>query len=243
MLQLAAELRTGRYRPHPPVQIQIAKADGGCRTIAVYMLRDRVAQRAALEVLDRRTDSAMSPASFGYRLGRGVAAALSRVRALINGGYPWVVDADVERCFDSIPRDVLLAEVRRRAGTAEGAELVARCLGWNDPEARQETGIPQGACLAPWLCNVYLWRFDDRMADEGLPLVRYADDFVTLAPTRVLAERALAVCEDTLRSLRLRLNPLKTRLVNAARPFRFLGEWIGMTPLLGCACGPATLAS
>lgn len=231
MLELAEDLRTGRYRPHPPLKVPIAKADGGHREIAVYRLRDRVAQRAVLEVLQRRTDAAMSPGSFGYRPGRGVAAALACTRSWLDRGLAWVADTDVERCFDSIPRRRLLEEVGRRVNDPVAAEFVAQCMGW-DEAALDAAGIPQGACLAPWLCNVYLWRLDERIGEACIPLVRYADDLVLLAATRPAAQRALALCEATLRALRLRLNPLKTRIFHAATPFRFLGEWLGVTPRL-----------
>jgi group II intron reverse transcriptase/maturase len=239
MLDLAEALRTGTYRPSPPHVFSIAKANGERRALRVFALRDRVAQRALLEVLQERTDPQMSPGSFGYRPGRGVPGALARVRAYLNDGLSWVVDADVEHCFDSIPRGPLLAEVTRRLQTPEAAELVAQCLGWETPEARGGVGIPQGSVLAPWLCNVYLWRLDDAMQTERAAMVRFADDFVLLTPARTRAEALRGRCAEVLGQMRLRLHPLKTAIRDASHPFRFLGQWLRETPLLP---GPPALA-
>lgn len=224
ILKLAEELREGRYRPYRPRIIPIAKADGGTREIAVYMMRDRVAQRALLQVLQRRSDDAMSPLSFGYRPGRSVAMALDCVRGYLDQGYGWVGDADIERCFDSIPRTPLLAEVERRLQGPAAPALIAKFLDWERGGRRDSVGIPQGSGLAPWLCNIYLWRLDDEMRAAGVPMVRYADDFVLFARTRAELERALALCGETLAAIRLKLHPLKTRIVDAMTSFRFLGR-------------------
>jgi group II intron reverse transcriptase/maturase len=240
MLDLAEALRTGGYRPSPPNVFSIAKANGERRELRVFAIRDRVAQRALLQVLQERTDPQMSPCSFGYRPGRGVPGALARVRAYLNDGLSWVVDADVEHCFDSIPRGPLLAEVTRRLGTPEAAELVAQCLGWETPGECDRVGIPQGSVLAPWLCNVYLWRLDDAMQAERAAMVRFADDFVLLTPARSRAEALRGRCAAVMEQMRLRLHPLKTAIRDASRPFRFLGQWLRETPRLP---GPPALAA
>jgi group II intron reverse transcriptase/maturase len=230
MLELAQEMRQGRYRPHPPRIVPIAKADGGTREIAVYMMRDRVAQRAVLQVVQQRTDRAMSACSFGYRPGRSVAAALNRVGAYLDESYTWIGDADIERCFNSIPRLPLLTQVQRRLGDPVAPIFVAHCLGWNREERRDGTGIPQGSGLAPWLCNIYLWQLDDTIWRAGIPMVRYADDFVVLARTREGADSALALCAETLGAMRLKLHPVKTRIVDAIGAFRFLGRSLTAQP-------------
>jgi len=235
MLQLAEDLRSGRYRPSPPHVLSVAKADGGKRELRVFAIRDRVAQRALLQVLQGRTDGQMSPCSFGYRPGRGVAGAVARVRAFFDLGLWWVVDADVERCFDSIPRRPLLDEVTRRLQSPEAAELVAQWLDWPSPTA-QEIGIPQGSVLAPWLCNLYLWQLDDAMKADHAAMVRFADDFVLLSAAREEAEGLRRHCAEVMERMRLRLHPVKTAVRDASRPFRFLGQWLRATPLL--ARGP-----
>jgi RNA-directed DNA polymerase len=230
ILKLAEELREGRYKPYPPRTVPIVKADGGQREIAVYMLRDRVAQRALLQVLQERTDASMSPFSFGYRPGRGVNMALNCVRSHLEGGYGWVGDADIERCFDSIPHRPLLAQVERRVQDDTAPALIAKHLDWNRGARRHGVGIPQGSGLAPWLCNIYLWLLDDRMREADVPMVRYADDFVLLARTRQDVEDALSLCRETLEFMRLKLHPVKTRVLDALASFRFLGRSLSVSP-------------
>ncbi len=212
--------------------MSIAKGNGERRELRVFAIRDRVAQRALLQVLQSRTDYQMLPCSYGYRPGRSVAGALARVRGFLDQGLSWVVDADLERCFDSIPRGPLLDEVTRRLHTPEAAELVSCCLGWDSGEERSKVGIPQGAVLSPWLCNVYLWQLDDAMHAEKVPIVRFADDFVLLSGARRRAEALQHRCGEVVEQMRLHLHPLKTVIVDAARPFRFLGQWLTTTPLL-----------
>ncbi|WP_295457064.1 reverse transcriptase domain-containing protein [uncultured Thiodictyon sp.] len=239
MLELAHELRSGSYHPSTPQTISIAKANGERRELRVFAIRDRVAQRALLDVLQARTDPEMSPCSYGYRPGRGVAGAVARVRTFLDGGLSWVVDADIERCFDSIPRGPLLAEVARRVGAPEAAELVAQWLGWDTAEQRDQVGIPQGSVLAPWLCNVYLWRLDDAMQEEHAAMVRFADDVVLLCAGRCRAQALEQRCAQVVERMRLRLHPLKTAIVDASRPFRFLGQWLSTTGLLTGPVAPA----
>jgi len=231
MLQLAEALREGSYRPQPTHSISIAKANGEQRILSIYALRDRVAQRALLQVLQARTDASMSPYSFGFRPGRSVGGALASVRRFLNSGLDWVVDADIEHCFDSLPRGPLLAQVRRRLDDESAAEWVSQCLGWQTPEQIGAVGIPQGAALSPWLCNIYLWQLDDAMEAEGVAMVRFADDFVLLAGSRVSAESFRARCAEVVSQLLLRLHPVKTAILHATSPFRFLGQWLGSCKL------------
>lgn len=232
MLRLAEDLRSGRYRPSPPHRVAIAKADGERRELFVYMLRDRVAQRALLQVLQPLTEPAMAPFSFAYRPRRSAAAAVAAVRTLLDTGLSWIVDADIRHCFDAIPRQPLLDEVTRRLDSPEAASLVAQCLGWDTQHAREERGIPQGSVLGPWLCNVYLWQLDDAMSAAHVKMVRFADDFVLLNLSRAAAESVKANCAAMLAGLRLQLHPVKTQIRDATRPFRFLGQWLRTTPLL-----------
>lgn len=232
ILELAEALRDGSYRPYPPKCISIAKANGERRELKVYMIRDRVAQRALLQVLHALTDQAMSPYSYGYRPGRGVKGAVLQAKAFIDAGLSWVVDADIERCFDSIPRQQLFEEVAYRLNSVTAAELVAKFLGWQDDLDFASVGIPQGSVLAPWLCNIYLWYLDDEMRKQGISMVRFADDFVLMTATRRMAEAVMNRCSDAVKTMHLRLNSRKTSVVNATKPFRFLGQWLSKTQLL-----------
>ena len=231
LLRLADDLRCGRYRPLPPTVLGIAKADGSLRKIAVYALRDRVAQRALTLAGQARTDAAMSPLSFGFRPGRGVAQAQAAAQRLMAAGHWWAVDADIEQCFDRLPRARLLDCVARRTGDAAAAELVARLLGWPSGRAAG-CGVPQGACIAPWLCNLLLWDLDDAAAAEGLPMLRYADDLLLPLASQRQAQKAMGWLQQRLVGLELRLHPLKSRICCLLEPVTFLGRVLQVRPLL-----------
>ena len=243
VLRLADDLRRGRYRPASPLLLPLRKADGGTRTIAIYPLRDRIAQRAALQLLQGRVDADMSPCSFGFRPGLGVAHALAAARAALARGCWWAVDADIERCFDNLPRQQLLQQAERRLQDDEAPRLVAEVMGWASPQARAQAGVPQGACLAPWLCNLLLWQLDDEAAARGWSWVRYADDLMILMATRRSAEGAHAQLQTLLERLQLRLHPEKTRIACATSPLRFLGSSLQVTLALPAPAAPVAGAS
>jgi len=237
VLMLAEEMRRGRYRPQPAHRVPVRKADGGLRELHIYMIRDRVAQRALLQVLQPQTDPHMSPMSFGFRPGRSVAQAVHAVQRELDAGLCWVGDADVEKCFDRMVHRHALHAVEDAAGGA-AAGLLRRWMGWPAQVGAETRGLAQGSVLAPWVCNLYLAPLDARIQAAGLGWVRYADDFVLLAPTRRMAEEGLSLCAQALGALGLALHPVKTAVRHAALPFRFLGQWLAATPLLPapCAC-------
>lgn len=229
MLQLQADLASGRYRAGRPSPLMIAKADGGTRELAVYPLRDRVAQRALLDVVQPLSESRFLPCSYGFRPGRGVHHAVRAARSLLNQGFDWLVDADIRQCFDQIPRRRLLDAVGGWLDDAQAPGLVCACLGWQEadlvPGAR---GIPQGACLSPWLCNVYLHAFDQASCAAEVPLVRYADDFLLFAEARTAASVWMRRGARWLADLGLQLHPLKSRVTRAFQSVRFLGHDLGV---------------
>lgn len=242
MLALADALRCGNYEPGSPATFAIHRGDGTERTLSVYPIRDRIAQRALLNVLQARTDAAMSPHSYGFRPGRGVGMAVAAVRAWLDRGYLWVVDADISRCFDSIPRRRLLDAVAWRTGDDDAASWVARLMGWKSAADLNAIGIPQGAVLSPWLCNVYLWSLDDALQAAGVPLVRYADDFVAMQASESTARSALGLCRTILEGIGLRLHPVKTSLLRVVNPLVFLGARIEPRRLLGAPVAMGDLA-
>ena len=233
MLALAEDIRCGRYLPAPPHVVPVLLGNGKRRDLHVYALRDRVAQRALLQVVQARTEPHMPGSVHGYRPGRGVATALRAAQQLVDGGCAWVGDADILKCFDSIPRQGVLAQAARRLGDVDAAPVLARFMGWGPVQfAAGRTGLAQGSVLGPWLCNMYLWQLDDAVAAAGHRMVRYADDFLLLTPTQRACAAAMAETAALLQRLGLKLHPDKTCMRHAVEPLAFLGKALSVTPLL-----------
>lgn len=218
---LQADLLTGLYRPSPLLWFEIPRADGGrTRRLGIPTITDRVAQRAAKNVLEPIWEEQFLSCSHGFRPERSVFTAVAHVLWHEARGRRWIVDSDIAACFDSLEHTRLLDQV---VGLGDGrvTDLVAAWL-----ETSTQTpgkGVVQGAPLSPLLANIYLHPFDVAMVRAGHALVRYADDFVVLCPTRQDAQVALDDASDVLAGLGLALNPHKTRLVPFGPAFTFLG--------------------
>lgn len=128
MIVLADELRTGAYRPLPPRYVQIPKASGGARAIAILAVRDRVAQRAVQQILEPLFDPLFLDCAYGCRPLVGVPEAIARVERYAQQGLQWVVDADIASYFDSIDQRILLGMVRQRIGEPAVLQLLAQWL-------------------------------------------------------------------------------------------------------------------
>ena len=219
--RLARELAENRYQPYPPRWVEVPKRSGGVRRLAILCVRDRIVQLALHLVLSPIWDKRFAPCSYAYRPGRSAlqaVAAVERARAM---GKVWVVDADIESFFDSVPHAPLFALLRDWLPDEQVRQLVQMCVTATAPA--QGRGIAQGAPLSPLLANLYLHPFDEALSQGGYSLIRYADDFVILCATRPQAEEALKRAERLLNGLGLRLNASKTRIVHWDEGFTFLG--------------------
>jgi RNA-directed DNA polymerase len=112
MLALADDLRSGAYRPDPVRSFVVNKGDGGTRTITALTLRDKVAQRAVLAVIEPLGERCFHPDSYAYRRSRNIDMVMTRIGGFLRRGYPWAVSADILQCFDSIPRKRLISATR-----------------------------------------------------------------------------------------------------------------------------------
>jgi CRISP-associated protein Cas1 len=232
--RLAQSLVDGTFTPGPLVRVDIAKPAGGLRRLEVPSLADRIVERALLAELDAVIDPLLLPWSFAYRRGLGVRDALACLVEARDAGAAWVARADVNDCFDRIPRWEVLRRLRAAVTDTQAVDLVRRLL--DRPVAGKRVagpdrglGLHQGTVLAPLLSNLYLDAFDRSMLAAGYRVIRYSDDFAIPVPDRAAAERALADAAEALSDLRLELDPAKSLAVSFDVGVPFLGSTVTST--------------
>ncbi|MEW6406691.1 MAG: CRISPR-associated endonuclease Cas1, partial [Chloroflexota bacterium] len=229
LAELANEVLSGTYAPSPLLSLVVFKNNGeGERRLAIPTVRDRIAQSAVLEIIGPMLDETFSDCSYAYRKGKSIQQAVMHVRSLLENGFPWVVDADIQGFFDEVDHAILAPLLDRHVHDERVSALMMQ---WVSAPAisdagrmQRSRGIPQGSPISPLLANLYLDFFDKALLQGGLNLVRYSDDFVILCRSLSEAEEALRLANQKLLQIQLRLNPEKTGICAWTEGFWFLGE-------------------
>jgi RNA-directed DNA polymerase len=228
--QLAEQIKAQTYRPSAVRRVHIPKLGrpNETRPLGIPTVRDRVVQRAIVNVIEPILDHQFHERSFGFRHGRGAHDALRIVEQKIQEGCVYVVDADLKGYFDTIPKDRLLTLIKEHISDSRMLKLIKQFLDQSIMEELREwtpiAGVPQGAVLSPVLSNLYLNPLDHEMSDAGFEMVRYADDFVVLCRSEFEAEVALQMISEWVEQVGLTLHPTKTKIVDSrVESFAFLG--------------------
>lgn len=225
--RIREDLLRGRYQPQPVKRTEIEKPDGGTRKLGIPTVIDRFVQQAVLQILQKIWDPTFSESSYGFRENRSAHQAIRATQEYLHEGYEWVVDIDLEKFFDRVHHDRLMARLATRIRDKRVLALVRAFLSAGVLEgglvSPSEEGTPQGGPLSPLLSNIVLDELDQELEKRGHKFARYADD----CNVYVRSERAGKRVMDSLRrlityKLRLRINENKSAV---ARPQKrkFLG--------------------
>lgn len=220
--QIKEDIRKGKYNPKAVRRVEIPKTDGSKRKLGIPTVVDRVIQQAIAQQLSIIYEPKFSENSYGFRPNKSAHDAVLKAKEIMNNGYKWVVDLDLEKFFDTVNQDLLISIIRKTVNEDKVVSIIRRYLQAgvlvNGVFEKTEEGTPQGGNISPILSNIMLNELDKELEKRGLEFVRYADDCVIFTKSRKSAERVMENITRFIETkLRLKVNKDKSKV---ERPWR-----------------------
>ena len=220
--QIKESIRNGKYNPKAVRRVEIPKADGSKRKLGIPTVVDRVIQQAIAQQLSIIYEPIFSENSYGFITNRSCHDAILKAKEIMNNGYKWVVDLDLEKFFDTVNQDLLISIIRKTVNEDKVVSLLRKYLQAgvlvNGVFEKTDKGTPQGGNISPILSNIMLNELDKELEKRGLQFVRYADDCVIFTKSKKSAERVMGNITKFIEGkLRLKVNRTKSKV---DRPWR-----------------------
>ena len=225
--ELIHQIKSREYQPQPVRRVEIPKPNGGVRKLGIPTVVDRIIQQALVQKMTPIFEPTFSEYSYGFRPNRRCQDAIDRALELLNQGYEWIVDLDLEKFFDNVPQDKLIRLVDNAVHDSDITALIHKYLRAgvmiDGTFENTDVGTPQGGNLSPLLSNIYLNELDKELERRGLRFARYADDCVIFVKTEFSAERVMRNIVTFIETkLKLKVNAEKTHITRPTN-LKYLG--------------------